>query len=421
LLHLFALLPAGPMSTSAAAAAFTTPAGLPSTSSSSSCASPAKRARRIHSTRLGYGADSSSSSSSPPVGESIYESVHRKEHEMKQVKAMHTSTTDPVIMAMSYADQSSDPPLRLAKALRRVYEDPCNPSNPNAVSKSGDQSKRDRQLSEIGMADLGMRRASMVVDVKRKSPRHKNRPLCRFDDAGMVAEAMVRLGCDAVFINTDYGTYGGDMSELKSAVQRVRLASKTAAVVMKDVVVDEIQLGLAKEAGADAIVLMACVLGPALSNFLDLATTIGLETIVECHTRDEVQEALNLMATNILVNNYDRIGQQLHPDQALKLAGMFPGSGGPVICLATGGLESSRQLKAHLDAGYDGVVVGRACMGSPRAPELIRAVRDRTLLPAEMSAWGIDADFDLDGNLVGDGTAASKRNLPSEDDADVYQ
>jgi indole-3-glycerol phosphate synthase len=337
---------------------------------------------------------------------------------MKQVKAMHTSTTDPVIMAMSYADQSSDPPLRLAKALRRVYEDPYNPSNPNCVDKTGEQTNRDKKLSDIGMADLGMRRASMVVDVKRKSPRHK-KPLCRFDDAGMVADAMVRLGCDAVFVNTDFGGYGGDMSELRSAVQRVRLASKTAAVVMKDVVVDEIQLGLAKEAGADAIVLMACVLGPALSNFLDLATTIGLETIVECHTRDEVQEALNLMATNILVNNYDRIGQQMHPDQALKLAGMFPGSGGPVICLATGGLETSRQLKAHLDAGYDGVVVGKACMGSPRAPELIRAVRDRTLLPAEMSAWGIDADFDPDGNLVE--SLPSGRNVPSEDDADVYQ
>jgi indole-3-glycerol phosphate synthase len=375
---------------------------------SSQFSSAAARPRRRR-TRLQYGSD---------LGESIYEAVHRKEHEMKQVKAMHTSTTDPVIMAMSYADQSSDPPLRLAKALRRVYEDPYNPSNPNCVDKTGEQTNRDKKLSDIGMADLGMRRASMVVDVKRKSPRHK-KPLCRFDDAGMVAEAMVRLGCDAVFVNTDFGGYGGDMSELRSAVQRVRLASKTAAVVMKDVVVDEIQLGLAKEAGADAIVLMACVLGPALSNFLDLATTIGLETIVECHTRDEVQEALNLMATNILVNNYDRIGQQMHPDQALKLAGMFPGSGGPVICLATGGLETSRQLKAHLDAGYDGVVVGRACMGSPRAPELIRAVRDRTLLPAEMSAWGIDADFDPDGNLVE--SRPSGRNVPSEDDADVYQ
>ena len=97
---------------------------------------------------------------------------------------------------------------------------------------------------------------------------------------------------------------------------------------MKDIVVDEIQLGLAKDAGADGILLISSVLGPALPNFLDLATTIGLETIVECHTRNEVQAALDALAQNILVSNYDRLQQRYYPDQAYKLAGMFPGSGG---------------------------------------------------------------------------------------------
>ena len=316
---------------------------------------------------------------------------------MKGVKARHTATTDPVRMAMEYA-QGSVSAMRLAKALRRVYDDPSNPANPNAKPLSTEEQERKEKLMDQGMADLGMRRGSFIVDIKRKSLSRPGEVFCNFDDAGMVAEAMVRLGADAVFVNTDYHAYGGDLTELKAAVRAVRRISKTVPVVMKDIVVDEIQLGLAKEAGADGIVLIASVLGPALNNFMDLATTIGLETIVECHTRNEVQRALDALACTIMVSNYDRVSQTYYPKQAIQLAGMFPGSGGPIICLAGGGIENTDQMKKHLAVGYDGVVVGKAVMGNPSAPEFIRAVRDRTLLPAELSQWGLeDVEFDMDG------------------------
>lgn len=346
--------------------------------------------------------------------EDIYAAVHRKEHEMKQLKAQHKSTADPVQMAMGYASESVSP-MRLAKALRRVYDDIENPAHPDHVVDETAEGRK-QKLADIGMADLGMRRPAFVVDIKRKSL-SSSKPFCNFDDAGMVAEAMVQLGADAVFVNTDYQGYGGDISELKSAVKAVRRVSKTAAVVMKDIVVDEIQLGLAKEAGADGILLISSVLGPALANFLNLATTMGLETIVECHTKNEVQQALDVLAQNIMITNYDRVRQEYFPQQAIQLAGMLPGSGGPIISLAGGGIEDTDTMKRHLAVGFDGVVAGKAVMGSPRAPEFIRAVRDRTLLPAEMSQWGIDAEFDVDGNLM----SGPKSDIPSADDADVYQ
>lgn len=353
--------------------------------------------------------------SSRNAQEDLFAAVHRKEYEMKAVKAQHQSLSDPVRMAMSYA-QESESPMRLARALRRVYDDLENPANPNATTQSPETQERAKKLQDIGMAEMGMRRGSFIVDIKRKSLSSTDASFCSFDDAGMVAEAMVRLGADAVFVNVDYPSYGGDLTELKSAVRAVRKVSKTAAVVLKDIVVDEIQLGLAKDAGADGILLIASVLGPALDNFLNLATAMGLETIVECHTRNEVQRALDALAPNILVSNYDRIAQEYHPQQAIKLAGMFPGSGGPIICLAGGGIENTNQMKKHLAVGYDGVVVGKAVMGSPKAPEFIRAVRDRTLLPAEYSQWGFDdVEFDMDGNVM---QGPKKETLT---DNDVYQ
>ncbi len=352
--------------------------------------------------------------------EDLNSAVYRKEHEMKKVNAQHTSVSDPIRMAMGYIVEDANQPLKLAKALRRVYDDPINnPSHPNYREKTEEEKEREQKLLEYGMQDTIMRRGSFIVDIKRKSLSRPGEVFARYDDAGMVAEAMVSLGADVVFVNVDYSAYGGDMSELRSAVKAVRRVSDTAAVVMKDIIVDEIQLGLAKDAGADGVVLISSVLGPALDTFLDLATTIGLETIVECHTRNEVQAALDSLAQNIMVSNYDRIRQEYFPDQAYKLGGMFPGSGGPIICIAGGGIDDTEEMKRLLSVGYDGVVVGKAAMGSTRAPEFIRAVRDRTLLPAEFSQWdGLEeVEFDMDGNLM----EGPKKNVASPSDKDSFQ
>jgi indole-3-glycerol phosphate synthase len=347
--------------------------------------------------------------------EDLHGAVYRKEHEMKQVNQKHASLSDPVRMAIGYVVEGNTTPMKLAKALRRTYEDPSNLDNPKAKDRTQEELDREQKLMDNGMADAVMRRGSFIVDIKRKSLSRPGEIFARYDDASMVAEAMVGLGADVVFVNVDYASYGGDITELRSAVKAVRRISKTAAVVMKDIIVDEIQMGLAKDAGADGVVLIASVLGPALSNFLDLATTIGLETIVECHTKNEVQVALDSLAQNILVSNYDRLQQRYYPDQAYKLAGMFPGSGGPIICIAGGGIDDTEEMKRLLAVGYDGVIVGKAAMGSARAPEFIRAVRDRTLLPAEFSQWGLEhAEFDMDGNLM----PGTKRNI--EDAADSF-
>jgi indole-3-glycerol phosphate synthase len=355
------------------------------------------------------------SSREPP--EDMYAAVHRKEYEMKAVKAQHQSSTDQVRMAMSYAQESVSP-MKLAKALRRVYEDKYNPANPDAEEEPKDASERKSKLEDMGMAEMSMRRAAFIVDIKRKSLSRPGETFCRFDNAAMVAEAMVRLGADVVMVNVDYKAYGGDITELKSAVRAVRKASPTAAVVMKDIVVDEIQLGLAKESGADGILLIASVLGPALDNFLDLATSIGLETIVECHTRNEVQRALEALAPNIMVSNYDRVTQKYYDEQAIQLAGLFPGSGGPIISIAGGDIQDPESMKRHLAVGYDAVVVGKAVMGSARAPEFIRVVRDRTLLPTELSQWGLeDVEFDMDGQPM----QGPKADIPDLYDEDSYQ
>jgi len=323
---------------------------------------------------------------------------------MIQLKKQHQGTSDPLQIAMGYIEES-EPKLRLAKALRRVHE-----QSEDEEEQEGDD--------EDGGNTLKMRRGCFVADIKRKSLSAPGEKFANFADSGMVAEAMIDMGCDCVFINVDYNAYGGDVSELRSAVRAVRKKSKTAAVVMKDIIVDEIQIALAKDAGADAVLLMASVLGPALPNFLDLCTVIGIEALVEVHTKNEIEAALETVAQNLLVTNYDRVSGQYFDDQAERLAGMFPGSG-PIVALACGGIESPDQVRKLLCDGYDGVVVGRAIMGNAKAPEFIKAVRDRALLPAEFAGWGLDdVDVDMDGTFTTKDGKRRKITDPAEDGDD---
>ena len=130
---------------------------------------------------------------------------------MKGVNAQHVALSDPVRMAIGYAHEGTQP-LKLAKALRRVYDDPNNIANPNR--KEVDDKSKDRadKLLEYGLKDAVMRRGSFIVDIKRKSLSRPGENFARYDDAGMVAEAMVSLGADAVFVNVDYHSYGGEIN-----------------------------------------------------------------------------------------------------------------------------------------------------------------------------------------------------------------
>lgn len=342
--------------------------------------------------------------------EEVFQAEQRKKYEMKKFTKQHPAgdTSDPLNIAMGYVQETRGD-MRLGRSLRRVHEDPDNPANIDFnFTDDSDDKITDATPSEVEIREgvktkegqymydpsLAGRRGSFVVDIKRKSWSRPGETLCNFDDAGMVAEAMISIGADAVFVNIDYAAYGGDITELKAVVKAVRKVSRTAAVVMKDIVVDKIQLALAKEAGCDGVVLMASVLGENLENFLNQCSIMGLEAIVEVHTPNEVEEAINMLVTNFLVTNFDRLTGKYHPEQAEMIAGMFPGTG-PLITIATGGIASPEEARQLLRAGYDGVVIGKAVMGNSLAPDFVAMIRDRELLPAQVGDLGID-DLDIE-------------------------
>lgn len=57
---------------------------------------------------------------------------------------------------------------------------------------------------------------------------------------------------------------------------------------------------------------------------LDACSLLGTEALVEVHTVAELEKALELGATNIVATNWDRVENQLYPEQAKGLKSLIP-------------------------------------------------------------------------------------------------
>ena len=300
----------------------------------------------------------------------IYEIVRRKEVEITNFAKLHTSPSDPLQLRLGYISESSDmvKKKRFARSLRRKLSSPKVFPPPDSL--------------EDPAYPFNTHYLSVGVDVKRRSPTAPHGgALVDFDSAGPVARALADLGADFLFCNVDGPSYGGSLEDLSSTVSSLKALSRETnrtapSLVMKDVVVSLLQLAVAAEAGCDAVLLLACVLGSDLEDFLNAATLMDLDCIVECHTELELSLALKAGATYLLVNRYDRVkGNLLARDQVFDVLDAFPPAGF-VTTLAAGDFATPEEAGELLDAGYDGVVLGKAIMGNDKAGELIKAIRE---------------------------------------------
>ncbi|CAM9560897.1 unnamed protein product [Scytosiphon promiscuus] len=298
--------------------------------------------------------------------------VQRKQHEVKSLLAAHTASDDRLQMRLSYGASESCYALR--SALRR------------------NKGQEDDQLAVV------------VADMKRRSPTSAELPpdVNSFDDPAAWASQLHTAGAKVLMVNTDGPAWGGSMSDLDAVVAHFKKQGKNPPpIVAKDVIVHPLQMAQALEKGAAGTVLIACVLGPALCDFMDTATMMGTECIVEVHTPAEVEKALEHGASVIMVNNWDRITGKLYPKQAMAVRHLIPdqASCACILTIASGGIASVEQAGRLTDEGYDAVVLGRSLVARGGAeasgPELIRGIVDRVGVPRSMLGWGVKAE-DLD-------------------------
>ncbi|MCQ8898314.1 MAG: indole-3-glycerol-phosphate synthase [Hadesarchaea archaeon] len=238
------------------------------------------------------------------------------------------------------------------------------------VEREVERRKRERPFQDLSPprpkrslieAIRGARGVALIAELKLSSPSAGR--LRSPEERRGLAEAMVRGGAVALSVLTEPRYFGGDPRFLRE------LSDLPVPLLCKDFVVDPYQIEEASRLGADAILLLAAVLGERLPSFLRRAEEEGMEALVEVTDEEEMGLALSAGARLVGINNRDLNTLEVDPSRTERLAPLVPPG---VTLVSESGIETPEQVRRMLRAGAHAVLVGTALMRAERVEEKVR-------------------------------------------------
>jgi indole-3-glycerol phosphate synthase len=190
---------------------------------------------------------------------------------------------------------------------------------------------------------------SVIAEVKRSSP--SKGALAAISDPAALARDYAAGGAATISVLTEARRFGGSLDDLRA----VR-AAVDVPVLRKDFIVTSYQLWEARAAGADlALLIVAALDQNELESLIDRAQSIGLTPLVEVHTEEEVERAVDAGAPLIGVNARNLRTLEVDRDTFGRLAPLIPHD---VVRVAESGVRGPHDVFEYAKQGADVVLVG---------------------------------------------------------------
>jgi len=175
-----------------------------------------------------------------------------------------------------------------------------------------------------------------------------------------IAVIYERSGASAVSVLTDAVYFNGSIDDL----ERVRNSIKLP-VLRKDFIIDEIQIFESRLSGADAVLLIARILGQdELGRFIKVAKKLGMDALVEVHSAKEARSALDAGAEIIGINNRDLDTLKVDMNMTINMISELPQLKKKVL-VSESGISERSQVDLLKRSGVKAVLVGEAILKSP--------------------------------------------------------
>ena len=226
------------------------------------------------------------------------------------------------------------------------------------------QSRSVRASHQFTRALSDSSRPNIIAEFKRRSP--SKGKIKEDAKPEFVAQMYETGGAAAISVLTEQDYFDGFLEDLRT----VRRAA-SVPILRKDFIFDEYQIYESGTAGADALLLIVAALDDeTLTRLRTIAEDeLGLDALVEVHTKPELDRAIKCGARLIGVNNRNLHTFEVSTETSTLLARAAPRD---AILVSESGLtpEEVRRLRG---VGFKGFLVGEALM---RAADPVQAVRD---------------------------------------------
>jgi len=194
---------------------------------------------------------------------------------------------------------------------------------------------------------------NIIAEAKKASP---SKGVIRADfDPVAIASNYADNGACAVSVLTEEHFFQGHLEYLARIRRMVDIP-----LLRKDFIIDPYQVYEARAAGADAFLLIAAVLDPVqLRSLLCLGDSLGMHALVEVHTREELDKALNADPRIIGINNRNLNTFETTIETTLQLRPFIPDG---IITVSESGISTPEDIRQLRTCGVDAFLIGESLM-----------------------------------------------------------
>jgi indole-3-glycerol phosphate synthase len=195
----------------------------------------------------------------------------------------------------------------------------------------------------------------VIAEVKRSSP--SKGALSAIADPAALAERYQSAGASVISVLTEERRFKGSLSDLDAVRARVDIP-----VLRKDFMVDEYQFFEARAHGADLVLLIVAALSKSqLKDFFDIATELKMASLIEVHTADELERALEISPRIVGVNSRNLKTLEVDPTVFSDLIPRIPAE---LIRVAESGISTRSDVEFAQNSGAKAILVGEALVTS---------------------------------------------------------
>ena len=209
-------------------------------------------------------------------------------------------------------------------------------------------------------------RTNIIAEIKRASP---SKGVINSEiDVRSLATSYETGGAAAISVLTEGEYFGGSLDDLRMVAETVNIP-----ILRKDFIIEDYQVYEAAAAAADAVLLIVAALSQReLQKLMRIAEyELGMDTLVEIHTADELAIAKNAGAGIIGVNNRDLRSLEVSLDVSRRLIASRPNN---TIMVAESGIAGRSEIVELSGLGFDAFLIGETLMRSDDVANELRVL-----------------------------------------------